>query len=415
MQAVIGPGQIKRRVEPLQRSGNELLAGRRRSRPAALRRGSAHDSERRHRSGVGTAARRASSRPATGPACSRPAPAGRAKGRNRSKAASQRAAERRERAAGALGRLADGSGQAGRRPAHAPSSGRCSLRRRTASDLLPDVRDTGLEQAREPARRTEADGRRRPDPGAGELREAERLVEALAIARNEAQRARQAIAEQAARRPGEAGRRGAHELHGGTDQARRRRRATARAASNGSAAAPSKLVGGLDALRRRRRHARSNARRRVPPLASRCRAGCARASVKVSVSADRFERARSARLRRSSPRDLRLRLLRPLDPATGRRRRSASASGSVVDLENGGQAAQMIVIPRYTFNTAGLDRAERAAARRTPTRLAAAPRAAAPASPAAAAQLIDYTDAISAADPAGDRGDHDRHLPDPGR
>ncbi|MGC1165718.1 MAG: MMPL family transporter, partial [Solirubrobacterales bacterium] len=120
--------------------------------------------------------------------------------------------------------------------------------------------------------------------------------------------------------------------------------------------------------------------------------GLSRASVRVSASASRLAGQVGA-LRRSSPRlfDSGYFVLSALDGAPpGERRRV----GQVVDLDRGGQAAQMLVIPRYTFNTPGSealnerlqdDAAALAASSGLRTGVTGG-----------AAQLADYDEAISA-------------------
>ncbi len=71
----------------------------------------------------------------------------------------------------------------------------------------------------------------------------------------------------------------------------------------------------------------------------------------MSDSAERLS-GQAGRLRRSSPRifDSGYFVLSALDGAPPSRR---SRAGEVVDLASGGQAAQLLVIPRHTFNTEG--------------------------------------------------------------
>ncbi len=86
---------------------------------------------------------------------------------------------------------------------------------------------------------------------------------------------------------------------------------------------------------------------RSRPLQSKLHEG----HVEVSVSARRVNR-KVDRLRRNSPGifDSGYFVLSSLAGAPEKERKRVSG---IVDIENGGQAAQIIVIPRYTFNTAG--------------------------------------------------------------
>jgi len=248
------------------------------------------------------------------------------------------------------------------------------------------VRDRALEEARE----LRADLKRRAaaDPSlAGELREAERLVQTLAIARNDAQRV-DSLAERlydGEVRLTEGNRKlqngierlsaGAGELPGGLEQLR------------GGAA---QLVDGLEQLTGGAGALEENlgeGYRRSEPL----QRGLRRANVEVTVSADRAGR-KLDRLRRSSPGifDSGYFVLSALQGAP---RREREAAEQIVDVERGGQAAQMVVIPRYTFNTDG-SRALHTRLEQDATGLAAASGTTTGVA-GGAAQLIDYTDAIS--------------------
>jgi RND superfamily putative drug exporter len=79
--------------------------------------------------------------------------------------------------------------------------------------------------------------------------------------------------------------------------------------------------------------------------------GLRRATVRVTSNAKRVGR-QTDQLRRNSPGifDSGYFVLSALDGAPPKQRRRASEA---VDLENGGQASQMIVFPRYTFNSPG--------------------------------------------------------------
>ncbi len=341
VQAVIGPGQIKRRVEPLQESGNELLAGEgeadpQRFKQLGTRLGGATDAVRQLRSGLEKASYGAGLL-ATG--------SGRAgAGAEEIEGGLARAAGGAERATGALGELAEGSKRLTEGQQQA-QLGALSLEG-NASDLLSHVRDRALEQAR--SLRAGLKQRAAADPSlAPEVREAERLVESLAIARNDAQRVHN-LSEQLQR--GEVRlTKGNERLQHGTErlagaagdlpQGLERLRGGTAQLVEGLA----RLRGGADTLEQRL----AEGFHRSHPLQT----GLRKASVRVSVSANRFDR-RIDRLRRSSPGifDSGYFVLSALQGAPDEERQRV---GRIVDLESGGQAAQMIVIPRYTFNTPG--------------------------------------------------------------
>ncbi|HWM64527.1 MAG TPA: MMPL family transporter [Solirubrobacterales bacterium] len=341
VQAVIGPGQIEERVEPLQEGGNDLLAGRGEADPERFKRlgtrlGGATDGVRQLRTGIEKASYGAGLL-ATG--------SGRAgSGAEQIEGGLARAVSGAERAGGALDQLADGSGKLaeGQRQAQL---GALSIES-NAGELLRRVRDSALTQARN--LQAELKERAAADPSlAEEAREAERLVENLAIARNDAQRIHGLSgqlrrgqtrladggaklhkgAERLANAAGELPT-GLERLRGGTSQL---------------VDGLERLKGGADTLEQRL----AEGFQRSQPLQT----GLRRASVRVSVSANRFER-RVDRLRRSSPGifDSGYFVLSALQGAPDEERKQV---GRVVDLENGGQAAQMVVIPRFTFNTPG--------------------------------------------------------------
>ena len=382
VQAVIGPGQIERRVTPLQEGGEELLAGRGEASPGKLARlgrrlEGAAKGVGRFRGGLSEAATGAGLI-ATG--------SGRAgEGAARLSAGLERASSGASRFSEALGALDEGSRKlaGGQRNA---ALGSRSLRDEITG-LQPTIRRGGLDRAR----RLRADLRAAAatDPSlAPAAREAERLVEALAIARNQAKRAG----------------RSATRLHSGQVQLAKGGVKLHRGAADlANAAEPvpgglerlsdgataladglEKLSGGADSLSSNLTHGYRASR----PLQS----GLDRASVRVSASASRLA-DQVGTLRSSSPRifDSGYFVLSALDGAPPEERRRA---GQVIDLDRGGQAAQLLVIPRYTFNTPGSaalndrlkeDAAALAAASGLRTGVTGG-----------AAQLDDYSDAISA-------------------
>ncbi|HEX3174275.1 MAG TPA: MMPL family transporter [Solirubrobacterales bacterium] len=381
VQAVIGPAQIKRQVAPLRESGEDLLAGRGEANPEKLQKlgerlGSAANGVGQVRSGLSKAAYGA------GLLASGSGRVG--EGARQIEGGLARAASGAEKAAGALDRLAAGSGKLaeGQRTAQL---GAFSVQT-TSSDLAGRLKGSALESARK--LRAELQQRSAADPTlAAQAREAERLVEALAIARNEAIRlenqstrlheGQTKLADGSAKLH-----KGAQKLADAAGQApsglERLRGGTARLADG-----LAQLQGGADTLEERL----ADGFRRSQPL----QAGLRRAHVKVAVSADDFEQ-RVDRLRRSSPGIFESGYF-VLSALQGAPPESRKRAGRIVDLQHGGQAAQIVVIPRYTFNTAGSkalnerlkdDARELAAETGTTTGVTGG-----------AAQLIDYTDTIS--------------------
>jgi RND superfamily putative drug exporter len=381
VQTVIGPAQVKRRVEPLRKSGGELLAGEGEASPAKLRKlsrklGGAANGVGRLRSGLSKAAAGAGLL-ATG--------SGRAEdGARQIEGGLSKAASGAEEAVGATRKLAEGSGKLaeGQREAQL---GAFSVKG-ASSDLLSNLRGNSLSRARK--LRGELKQLAAGDPSlAGQAREAERLVEAIAIGRNEAIRL-----ESQSNRLYEGEKKladGGAELHKGAqklaDAAGSLPGGLERLEDGSSQLADglAQLGGGASSLEERL----AEGSRRSQPLQS----GLHRARVKVAVSAGRFER-KVGRLRRSSPGifDSGYFVLSSLQ---GARREGRQRAARVIDLENGGQAAQIVVFPRYTFNTAGSkalserlrgDAGNLAAATDTTTGVTGS-----------AAELIDYTGVIS--------------------
>jgi putative drug exporter of the RND superfamily len=381
VQAVIGPAQVKGRVEPLQKTGNDLLAGRGEANPEQLTKlgnklGVATDGVRRLRSGLAKASYGA------GLLANGTGRAG--DGAEQLEGGIARVASGAEQAVGALNRLADGSGKLaeGQRTAQL---GAFSVKG-GAEDLLDSIKGNGLERARE--LRAQLKQRAATDPTlAPQVREVERLVEALAIARNEAQR----VSGQATRlhegeiKLADGGaklHKGAARLAGAASQlpgglTRLRGGASQLVAGLGE------LRGGADTLEQRL----AEGFQRSLPL----QGGLHRANVKVSVSADRVNH-KVDRLRHSSPGifDSGYFVLSALQGAPQEERKRVSR---IVDLEHSGQAAQMVVIPRYTFNTPG-SKALNERLKDDASGLAAATGATTGVT-GSAAELIDYTTVIS--------------------
>lgn len=381
VQAVIGPAQIKQKVRPLQKSGNDLLAGRGEADPEQLttlgnKLGVATSGVKRLRSGFAKASYGA------GLLANGTGRAG--DGAEQLEGGIARAASGAEQAVGALNRLADGSGKLaeGQRTAQL---GAFSVKG-ASEDLLNGIEGNGLERAR--GLRAELKQRAAADPSlAAQAREAERLVEALAIARNEARRLNgQAtrlhegevkladggakLHKGAARLAGAAGQlpSGLARLQGGASQL---------------VDGLGRLRGGADTLEERL----AEGFQRSQPLQT----GLHRANVKVSVSAARVNR-KVDHLRRSSPGifDSGYFVLSALQGAPAEERERVSR---IVDVGNGGQAAQIVVIPRYTFNTPGSE-ALNERLKKDARGLAAATGATTGVT-GGAAELIDYTNVIS--------------------
>jgi RND superfamily putative drug exporter len=381
VQAVIGPAQIKHQVTPLKKSGEDLLAGRGEANPKKLEKlgtklANAANGVGEVRSGLSKAASGA------GLLASGSGRAG--EGARQIEGGLSRAASGAEKAVGATGRLAEGSGKLaeGQRTAQL---GALSVKG-GAADLLKRLRSSALSQARKLRAELKQEAIANPSLAAA-AREAERLVEGLAIARNEAIRLEgqssrlydgqvkladggaklhkgaQRLAEAAGAAPG-----GLERLRGGTSRL-----------VDGLA----QLRGGADALEEKL----AEGFQRSQPLQS----GLRRAHVRVAVSAKNFERKVDS-LRRSSPGifDSGYFVLSALQGAP---KESRQRAGRVIDLEHGGQAAQIVVIPRYTFNTPGStalnerlkDDADALAANTGTTTGVTG----------AAAELIDFSDTIS--------------------
>jgi RND superfamily putative drug exporter len=381
VQAVIGPAQIRRQATQLQEAGDDLLAGRGEANPERLKRqgeqlGEAADAVDRLRSGLEKASFGAGLlATGTGQAGA---------GAEQLEGGISKAATGAAEAVTAIDRLHKGSKRLteGQREAEV---GAFSLRESSAV-LLGALRGNGVGRARR--LRDELERRAAGDPSLAPLaRQAESLVFALANARNETQQ----LNTQAKRlykgegklvEGNEKLRDGLGELSAGAEQlpgglARLEEGASQLAGGLG------RLRGGADTLEARLAEGFQRSR----PLPR----GLHRAGVRVQVSAKRLER-RVGRLRRSSPGifDSGYFVLSALDGAPAERRERASR---IVAVDDGGQAAQMVVIPRYTFNTDG-SRALNERLKLDADGLAAAGGATTGVT-GGAAELIDYTDVIS--------------------
>jgi RND superfamily putative drug exporter len=381
VQAVIGPSRIGREARPLRRAGNNLLAERGELTPKAGRRlarrlGDAAGGVKQLREGLSSATYGAGLlATGTGQAGS---------GAEELAGGIAKAASGAEEAAGAIERLAGGSERLteGQKQARL---GAQSLEDE-AEALGRRIEGPALEEAR--SLRAALQGAAATDPSlAEEARQAERLVEVLAIARNDTRQletrskqlsnGEERLVEGNERLQDGAERlaEGAEGLPGGLAQL------------EGGAAqlvdGLGQLRGGADTLEQRLAEGYRESR----PLQT----GLRRANVRVAVSSRRGQR-KVDRLRRNSPGifDSGYFVLSSLQGAPPRQRERAA---QVVDLEGGGQAGRMVVIPRYTFNTDG----SRAVNRRLKTDAAALAAASGTVTgvTGGAARLIDYTDTIS--------------------
>ncbi len=380
VQAVIGPAQIRKQVKPLQKTGNDLLAGRGDADPEQLTRlgkklGQATDGVRQLRSGIEQAGYGAGLlADGTGQA---------GDGAKQLEGGIARLGSEAGRAVGAIQQLENGSGRL------AEGQEKAQLGALSVEESSEVVFNTLSSRALSSARGLQAELKKRAasDPTLEpQLREAESVVESLLIATGEAHRL---STRAGALNDGEEQLvDGSRKLHDGATQL-----------AEGTGALPDalgKLEGGagqlVDGLGQLRGGADtleeklSEGFQRSQPLQS----GLRRSSVKVSVQAKDVN-DKVDRLRRNSPGIFNSGyfVLSSLAGAPAKERKRA---GGVVDLENG-QAAQMVVIPRYTFNTEGStalnkrlkeDAGKLATVTGTTTGVTGA-----------AAELIDYTSVIS--------------------
>ncbi len=381
VQAVVGPGQIQRQVRPLQRGGNELLAEEGKANPQRLNR-AGHQLD-RAAGGVGLL-RNGFSEAAAGAGLlatgSRRAGEGADKitgGLEEAAAGAGKAEQALERIDNGSGRLAEGQ--------HRAATGAASVRNEIAG-LLPIIRASSLPHARR--LRSELQAASATDPSLeGAVQESEFLVARLEELEGEAEHARnrskqlhegqQKLAE------------GGDELHEGAAELSERSHELSaglgelRSGSSELSSGLQQLAGGADALSG---HLASGAERSRPLQTRLDRAGSRARVEATSLSRQVGE------LRSSSPHifDSGSFVLSALEGAPPDERRRA---GQVVSLAHGGQGAQILVIPRYTFDTPGsealytrlrtdaTDLSQRSGLR---TGVTGGP-----------AQLADYTDAIS--------------------
>jgi len=380
VQAVIGPAQIRKRVRPLQKTGNDLLAGRGEADPEQLttlgrKLGVATEGVRRLRSGISKASSGAGLlAEGTGQA---------GDGAELLRGGISRLGSEAGKAVGAIARLDDGA----RRIAEGQEKAQLgALAVEEASGVvLNTVRDRALRSAQ--ALQAQLEQQASDDPSLEpQLHETEALVESLLIATAEANR----LSSKATSLNGgeEELLDGSRQLHDGASLLAEKTSALPGALGELEGGA-SQLVDGLGQLRGGAdtlEEKLAEGFHRSRPLQTKLRKG----HVEVSVSAAKVNR-KVDRLRSNSPGifDSGYFVLSSLDGAREKERKRVSG---IVDLEDG-QAAQMVVIPRYTFNTPGStalderlkgDAGELAAATGTTTGVSGA-----------AAELTDYTNVIS--------------------
>jgi RND superfamily putative drug exporter len=341
VQMVIGPEQVSRRVAPLQKATKDFFTGPEKGQLAQLNRlgpklKKAEGGVALIRSGLADAAAGAGLL---------------GKGSGRAEAGASaiaaglvRALHGGQRAVGAIDRIVEGSGELAEGQSEA-KVGALSIKL-GLTHLLKDIRPNGLGRARRLRARLQAGAAEDPslEPA---LQEAGALVEHLAIDRNELRYLR-----------GQSQRLHAGEsklLAGNTalHQGTRRLAHAAEGLPNGLTRLSSgaeRLVAGLSALRGgagELERKLGQGFHRAYPLQS----GLRRAAVKVTAGAGALDR-QVGTLRRRSPAlfDSGYFVLSALAGAPPAERRKAA---STIDLERGGQAAAILVIPRFTFNTPG--------------------------------------------------------------
>jgi RND superfamily putative drug exporter len=381
VQAVVGPARIDRQAKQLSKAGDDVLAGRGDSNPEELKKlgrrlGGATEAVARLRDGIVKASYGAGLL-ATG--------SGRAgEGAEQLAGGLAKAVAGAEEASDALDRLEGGSKKITEGQKRA-QLGAQSLED-NSTELLGQVREGALKSAKR--LRDELKQRAAADPSlTPQARRAEQLVFTLANARNASKRVHN-LAKRLHNGEVQLSE-GNRKLQGGIERLNDGAEGSAdglgrlRDGASELAGGLGQLRGGADTLEQRL----GEGYRRSQPL----QRGLQRANVEVTVSANRSDR-RLDRLRRSSPGifDSGYFVLSALQGAPEENRERVAR---IVDLKHGGQAAQIVVIPRYTFNTPGStalngrlkgDAAELAAETGAVTGVTGG-----------AAELIDYTDVIS--------------------
>ncbi|MBS1885812.1 MAG: MMPL family transporter [Actinobacteria bacterium] len=343
VQAVIGPAQVGKKVAPLQKSSRQIMGanGEGGRRLAELRElgpklARAERGIARIRSGLIEAAEGAG---LLGQG------SGRAEGGATTIAGGiARAQKGGERAIGAIARIAGGAGELAAGQSEA-KVGSLSLKL-GLSTLLKDLRSNGLGKARQLRDTLQKAAAANPEL-AGALSEAQRLVLHLSLNRNEVRHLR-----------GESQR-----LHGGESRLLAGSQALHKGAKRLETAARelpaglNRLYGGARRLATGLTQLQAGAEALETHLSSGSQkaeplqTGLHHASVKVSAGAGALT-DQVGRLHHRSPGifESGYYVLSALDGAGPRQRQSAATA---IDLEKGGQAAAILVIPHYTFNTPG--------------------------------------------------------------
>jgi RND superfamily putative drug exporter len=341
VQAVIGPKQVAERTEPLSRKGSGLLGPPGEKRVSGLQ----ELGPKLTRAGAGVGQLRSGLADAASGAGLLRDGSGRAQeGAEKIAAGLEKAAAGGQQATDAVERLADGAGKLSEGQ-HTAQAGSLSLAL-GLRDLVPQLRKGSLKRARE--LRDELNEAAKGDPAlASTANKASVLVLALAEARREARslrstatRLNKGMIRIAA---------GGDRLADGTDRlaagASQLGSGLERLAGGSSALADGlgRLEGGTEALA----SGLSEGFTRSEPLQS----GLHRAGVKVSASASSIASERD-QLKSASPHlfDSGYFVLSALDGANSKQRARAATA---IDLDNGGQAAAILVVPTYTFNTEG--------------------------------------------------------------
>jgi RND superfamily putative drug exporter len=342
VQAVIGPAQVSKRVKPLQKSTKELLEpGPEGGKLGELTKlgpqlAEAENGVGQIRAGLSDAAAGAGLL-GTGSGRAEEGAAAIADGLERALHGGERAVVAVDRMVEGSGELADGQGEA--------KAGAYSLKL-GLSHLLKDLRPNGLGRARK--LRARLDAAAATDPSlAPAAKEAQALVEHLAINRNEVRMMRG----EAQRLHGGENRllAGSNSLHEGAERLADAAGGLPEGLAKLSSGAKrlvigiAQLRGGADELERKL----ADGFHRSYPVQS----GLHRASVRVTAGAgdlnDQVEQ-----LERKSPGlfDSGYFVLSAIDGAPADERQSAATA---IDVEDGGQAAAILVIPRSTFNSPG--------------------------------------------------------------
>lgn len=341
VQAVIGPKEIAQRTAPLQARGSGLLG-----KPGEKRLNQLQGlGPKLDKAGAGVGRLRSGiSRAAAGAGLLGDGSGRAREGAEKIASGLERAAEGGERATGAIDRLADGAGKLAEAQ-HTAQAGSLSLAL-GLHDLVPQLRKGSLNRARR--LREELSKKAAADPSLEPAaNQADVLVVTLAAARNELKKLRSTASRLHGGMVRIAG--GGDRLADGTEQLATGAKALGSGLSrlaggaDALAAGLGRLNGGTDVLASGLREGFE----RSEPLQS----GLHKAGVKISTSATELVGERD-QLRSASPHlfDSGYFVLSALDGANpGPRGRAAQA----IDLNNGGQAASILVVPKYSFNTEG--------------------------------------------------------------